>query len=307
VWDVITHKSIGGSMKERQLKAVLVVVVVVALAGFAVTAQSFPVTVIDDRGQEITIDSQPNRIIIAGTPLYAEIVIDLGAVDKLVAISESPDNPQQVASLPKVGPNYSPNIEMIISFNPDLVIGPTDWGGERGRLESAGIKVLSTPFIKAIPDIFSTIRTVGTALGLSDQANALIGQIAEEIVEIEKNTLAQEKVKAAFMYASMSDAPPYACGSETIEADLMMRSGGENVFYDIQGAKQVSFEEIVSRDPQVIFTAPSQIENLLSNALLKGVSAVKNGRVYGINSAWVTSTEVARVIRQMAGFFRSEN
>lgn len=293
-------------MKKKQSKLLLAVVVALTALGLVATAQSFPVTVIDDRGLEITIDSQPTRVIIAGIPLYTEIVIDLGGIDQLVAVAESPDNPQQVESLPKVGPNYSPNVEMIISLNPDLVIGPSDWGGERGRLESAGITVLTTPFILCIPDIFSTIRTVGIALGLSNQANTLVGQIAEEVVEIEATTLAEESITAAFMYASMPDTPPYASGSGAIETELIIRAGGENVFYDVQGSKQVSFEEIVSRDPEVIFTAPSQIENIMSNALLKSVSAVKNGRVYGINSAWLTSTKVARALRQMGEFLHSE-
>jgi iron complex transport system substrate-binding protein len=293
-------------MPKKHLKMVLVAVVAFAVLGFVAAAQSFPVTVIDDRGLEVTINAAPQRVIIAGIPLYTEIVIDLEAMDRLVAVAQSPDNPAQVENLPQVGPNYSPNIEMIISLNPDLVIGPTDWGGERGQLEAAGITVLTTPFIISIPDIFSTIRTVGIALGLSQRADDLIGQIAEEVVEIEAWTLAQEPVRAAFLYASMPDTPPYASGSAAIETELIKRAGGENVFCDVQGSKQVSLEEIVARDPELIFTAPSQIENLISNQLLKNLSAVKNDRVYGINSAWITSTKVASALRQMGEFLHIE-
>jgi len=288
------------------MKRILAVLAVLMLLGVVASAQQYPVTVIDDRGNAVTINSQPNRVVVAGIPLYTEILIDLGALDRLIAVAKSPDNPPEVADFPTVGPSFSPNVEVILSLEPDLVLGPGDWGGERGKLESAGITVLTTPLISAIPDIFSTIRTVGRALGLKEQAEVLIGQIAEAIITIEASTLAAEPVRAAFLYASVPDTPPYAAGSGAIENELILRAGGENVFCDVQGFPQVSLEEIVARDPEVILTAPSQIENITSNTLLKTVSAVKNGRVYGINAAWITSTKVVEALKRMGEFLHPE-
>jgi len=290
----------------RVWKVGLPLLIVVLLLGLILAAQQYPVTVIDDRGLEIRIERQPSRIVVAGIPLYTEILIDLGVLDRLIAVAESPDNPPEVADVPRVGPSFSPNVEVILSLEPDLVLGPGDWGGERGKLELAGITVLTTALISGIPDIFSTIRTVGTVLGLKDGAEVLIGQIAEEIITIEASTIAEEPVRAAFLYASLPDTPPYAAGSNAIENELILRVGGRNVFCDVQGFPQVSLEEIVSRDPEVIFTAPSQIENITSNKLLRTVSAVKNGRVYGINAAWITSTKVAEALKQMSTFLYSE-
>jgi len=283
-------------------KGVWVLLVALVLVGLVAAAQQYPVTVIDDRGFEIRIEQQPIRIVVAGIPLYTEIVIDLEALDRLIAVAGSPDNPPEVVDLPRVGQSFSPNVEIILSMEPDLVLGPGDWGGERGKLELAGITVLTTPLISGIPDIFSTIRTVGMALGLKEGAEMLIGQIAEDIITIEASSLAEEPLRATFLYASVPDTPPYAAGSGAIENELILRAGGENIFFDVQGFPQVSLEEIVSRDPEVIFTAPSQIENITSNTLLKTVSAVKNGRVYGINVAWITSTKVAEALKQMGEF-----
>ena len=293
-------------MTKKVWKGLWALVGVLVLLGVVASAQQYPVTVVDDRGVAVTINSQPNRIVVAGTPLYTEIMIDLGAVDRLIAVAESPDNPPEVADLPTVGPSFSPNVEVILSLKPDLVLGAGDYGGVRGKLEAAGITVLTTPFIKGIPDIFSTIRTVGTALGLQKQAEVLIGQIAEKVVTIEASTLDEEPVSAAFLYASQPNTPPYAAGSGAIENELILRAGGKNVFSDVQGFPQVSLEEIVSRNPEVIFTDPSQIENITSNPLLKTVAAVKNNRVYGIKAASITSTKVAEVLKQMGEFLHPE-
>ena len=293
-------------MTKRVWKGIWALLVVVLLLGLAAIAQQYPVTVIDNRGLEIRIEQQPNRIVVAGIPLYTEIMVDLGAVDRLVAVASSPDNPPEVASLPTVGPSFSPNVEIILSMEPDLVLGPGDWGGERGKLESAEITVLTTPLIAGIPDIFATIRTVGIALGLEEEASGLIGQIAEAIISVETTILAEHSVKAAFLYAGTPDTPPYAAGSGAIENELILRAGGENVFSDVQGFPQVSFEEILSRNPTVIFTAPSQIENITNNALLQEVTAVKDGRVYGIKASHVTSTKVAEVLKVMSEFLHPE-
>ena len=259
---------------------------------------AFPVTVIDDRGQEITIERSPERIVAIGA-LYAQVVVDLGAIDRLVAIGETEDNPAAVADLPSVGPTYAPNVELILGYEPDLVLGATDWGGERPALEAAGVTVLTLPWVTSIATIFETIRVIGVGLGADENGALLIGRIASEIVEAEALVLGKPTVSAAFLYAASPDDPPYAAGSGAIENELILRAGGSNVFTDVQDFPQISFEEVIERDPDVIFTAPSQIENITGNPFLQSVSAVASGRVVGIRASVVTSTRVAEALLAM--------
>jgi iron complex transport system substrate-binding protein len=266
--------------------------------GLVLLAAAFPVTISDDREQEVTIESLPERIVAVGA-LYAEIVVDLGAIDRLVAVAESADNPVATADLPSVGPTYAPNVELILGFEPDLVLGATDWGGERPSLEAAGVTVLTTPLLTSVPSIFESIRTIGAALGANEQSALLIGRIAADIIEAEALVLGRPAVSAAFLYASSLDDPPYTAGSDAIENELILRAGGTNVFSDAQGFPQISFEEIIARDPNVIFTAPSQIANITGNPFLQSVSAVVNGRVIGIRASVVASTRVAEALRAM--------
>lgn len=281
------------------MKISAVIVVVVGLLGLVAWAQTYPVSVVDDRGIQITIASRPERIISIGA-LYTEILIDLGAGNRLVAVADSPDNPQVVAGLASVGPSYAPSVEVILSLDPDLVLGATDWSGERPALEEAGVVVLTASLLTGLPDLFAAIRAVGTAVGLLDVAEALIGRIAEEIIRVESTALQSIRVRAAFLYAGSADAPPHAAGDGAIENELIHRAGGENIFADVEGFPPVSFEAIIARDPEVIFTDPFQIANITGNPLLKGISAVKNGRVYGIKASHATSTKVADVLQAMA-------
>ncbi len=284
-------------MRKIVLETSFLVMLLVLFAEFA-NGDPFPVTVTDDRGQAITVDAMPQRIITVGA-LYAEIVIDLGAVDRLIAVADSPDNPHDTVGLPSIGPAYAPSVELMISLDPDLVLGATDWGGERPALEAAGITVLTTPMLTSVSDIFAAIHTVGAAIGRESESAELIGRIAERIVNSEAASLGKPRVAAAFLYASSPNAPPYAAGAGTIEHELILRAGGENVFSDIEGFPQVGLEEILTRDPAVIFTDPSQVENITGNPLLQNVAAVRNGRVVGIGASQVASTQVDVALRAM--------
>ena len=281
----------------RRINVIVAVATTIVLS-LALLAGAFPVTVVDDRGHEITIESMPERIVAVGA-LYAEIVGDLGAIDRLIAVAESPDNPTATADLPSVGPTYAPSVELILGFGPDLVLGATDWGGERPSLEAAGVTVLTTRLLTSVTEIFESIRTIGRAIGADEEGALLIGRIAAEIVESEAAILGKPAVPAAYLYASSPNDPPYAAGSGSLENELILRAGGTNVFSDAQGFPQVAFEEIITRNPYVIFTAPSHIENITNNLFLQSVSAVVDGRVVGIRASVVASTRVAEALRAM--------
>ena len=276
----------------------IIVLISVFIAAQAVLAgeSDYPVTVVDDRGQDVTLETLPARII-AVNALYAEIIVDLGALDRLIAVADSPDNPEVTSGIPSVGPTYAFNVELVVGLEPDLVLGATDWGGERPALEAAGITVLTTPLLASVPDIFSSIESIAAAIGSSSEGAVLVGRIAREIVDAEALILGLPVVNAAFLYAGTPGDPPYAAGLGAIENELILRAGGTNVYADVDGFPQVSFESILSKDPAVIFTAPSHIENLLGHPLLQSISAIRNGRVIGIRASVIASTQVSQGLR----------
>jgi iron complex transport system substrate-binding protein len=256
------------------------------------------VIIVDDRGKEIEVPLPVERIVVAGTPLYTEILIDLGAKDLIVGVTESPDNPPEVSDVPRVGPPFQPNVETILALEPDVVLGAI--GDVRDQLEAAGLIVV-TPvlFIQSLPDIFSIMDVIGLIAERAVEAELLIGRISERIVRVESAVVQRDRVRAAFLFAP-PDMPPFAVGRGSVEGELLARAGAENVFADIEGVQQVSFEAVVERDPDVIFTDPAQIENLLNNPLLRDVKAVRDGRVVGVKASALTSTRVAEALRAMA-------
>jgi len=288
------------------LVGVVAAVAVGLMVGAVGVAQNARVIVIDDRGLEIVIDQPVGRIVVAGTPLYSEILVDLGVDDLIVGVAESADNPEEVSDLPSIGTSFQPNIEEVIALEPDVVFGALF--DARDQLEAAGIVVV-TPvgFITSVPDIFKVIRDVGAIVNESVRAELLIGEISSEIVELESHVAQEERLTAAFLFAFSATDPPFTTPKGSVEGELISRAGGINIFADASPDAPVSFETIIERNPDVIFTDPSQIENITGNPLLQEIDAVVNNRVYGVSASALTSTRVVDALRVMAAHLHPES
>jgi iron complex transport system substrate-binding protein len=262
------------------------------------TLAGYPVKVVDDRGKEITIPKRPERIIVAGPALYAEILVDLGAASRVVGITESPDNPPEFAKVEKLGSVFAPNIEKIIALRPDVIFGASS--KPREALEAVGLIVVTTPFISSSIDVFKSVRTIGLVIeGELQKSDALVGRTSESIVTDEAKVLELVRPSVAILYPS-AEAPPFAAGGVTPENEILLRAGGLNVFADVQGYKQISFEELIKRNPEIILTDPAQVTLITGNRLLREIRAVKNGKVYGVKASAWTSSRIGKTLRQVA-------
>lgn len=266
---------------------------------------SHPVVVVDDRGMDIVLDVAPRRIIAIGS-LYAQLLVDLNAADRLVAVADSPDNPSEVDGIASVGPSFAPSVEVMASLRPDLVLGATDWGGERPALEALGITVLTTPMLTSIADILDTVRLIGMAIGESERAMASCAQIESAVAAVGDRVAALPPVRAAFLYPPSLGVAPYVAGKGSIEGELLERAGAVNVFVDVDGFPQVGVEEILVRDPEVIFASPSQVAYVTDDPLLQTLTAVRTGRVFGISAGRAASTAVGDVLEELANLLHPE-
>ncbi len=269
----------------------------------------YPVIVIDERGREIAIAQQPQRIVTI-LPLYAEIALDLEAGARIVGVTDSADNPPELADLPKVGTAFNPSIEQILALEPDLVLGAFD--PARLALEDVGLVVFlgGKPggSIDRITEIFKLIRNVGLILwGDTERADRLIGSLAEEIIAIEEKLLDRPKVTVAVLYRGSLEALPFAPGPASPEHEIVTRALGLDVFSDVPlFGGEVSLETLLQRDPEVILTDPSQMENITRDGRLKDLQAVRHGRVFGVRASQWVSSRISQTLRTVAQLLHPE-
>ena len=89
---------------------------------------TFPLTITDDDGVEVTIPEEPQRIV-TFAPSMTEIVFELGLGDRLVGVSGPFDDyPAAAKDIEEVGGagdfGVDPTIEKVVSLEPDCAHDP---------------------------------------------------------------------------------------------------------------------------------------------------------------------------------------
>jgi iron complex transport system substrate-binding protein len=253
---------------------------------------SFPVTITDDDGVEVTIDAEPRRIV-TFAPSMTEIVFALGLGDRLVGVSGPfDDHPPAAKRIERVGGagdfGVDPNIEEVLALEPDLFL--TIPGGDtwKQRLRDLGVPVV-TLHADDLPDLLRGIRTIGELTGASAEASELADRMGSEIDEVETQAAAGGDVSCFF---EVYYPPLTTVGPDTFVFDLLERAGCDPV---TAGAKsdypEWSVDELVADGPEVYFVTPESAGSVRAVARRPGfaaIPAIEVGRVVLVDGDLVT-------------------
>ncbi|MFC4184060.1 ABC transporter substrate-binding protein [Saccharococcus thermophilus] len=255
------------------------------------TQAAFPVTVKDGLGEEVTIKSRPQKIV-SLIPSNTEIAYALGLGDKIVGVSDFDNYPEDVKKKAKIG-GMEFNVEKVISLKPDLVLAHASsvHSSKDGiqQLKDAGITVLVVNDAKSFADVYHSIELVGKATGTADKAQEIINNMKtklEEIKEKAKQIKPEEQVK---VWVEVSPPPQiYTAGKGTFMDEMLQTISAKNVAGGLEGWPMVTEEKAVAYKPDVIITTYGGAKQVLGRAAWKDVPAVKNKRVYDVNTDLVS-------------------
>lgn len=193
----------------------------------------------------------PAQRIVSLAPSLTELAYSAGAGHLLVGAVSYSNYPKQALNLPKVGNHNGINFERLIALNPDLILV---WqSGNRPqdikRLKELGFHLLirDTQNLSDIPNLISEI---GQKAGTLQQANKEASRI-KHILQHTQQTY-QNKQKISVFY-QIWDRPLITIGQNQFISQAIGLCGGNNIFNDVsQLAPQVSVEEVLKRNPQVM-------------------------------------------------------
>ena len=276
-----------------------------ALVGAAPALTAFPISTVDDRCQSVTVEEAPQRIV-ALLPFYAEILLDLGAGERIVGVAEFPDELPALRDVPSVGPAFAASREQIVALRPDLVLGATDWDGLRAALEAVGTTVFTVGCFAGAPDfgaitgpddVFVAIAAVATVItGGAGPGEAIVERITADLAAVVRVV----RPSVAVLYPDPSGvAPPTVAGLGTPEHAAIEAAGGQAAF-EQEGYPQVSVEELVRVDPQFVITDPSRVSDIAQDARFATLQAVRERHVCGIKASGWTSSAVGATVRELA-------
>ena len=216
------------------------------------------VSVQDDRGVVIRLESRPVRIV-ALSPHLTEIVYAAGAGNQLAAVVRYSDYPEAARRLPRVGDASRIDLERVIALKPDVILG---WqsgnpAGDLERLGRLGFRLfVSEP--RRLPDIARLLRTIGVLAGTSDTAAGAALEFERELAFLRSRYASRAPVR---VFYEIWHRPLLTVNKMHLISDVIALCGGINVFGESPVlTPSVSLESVVALRPDVILGGSSAIE-----------------------------------------------
>jgi iron complex transport system substrate-binding protein len=257
------------------------------------TEDVYPLTITDGMDREVVLPGPAQRIV-SIAPSNTEILFAIGAGDQIVGRDEISDYPPEALEVASIGSTYGElNTEAILALEPDLVLAATITSPEQVQtLDALGIPVYLLANPDDFPGLHENINVIGILTGRETDAEALAEDLDARIKEVTQKTTDAQKASVFYEVDGTDPTAPWTTGIGTFQDVLIGLVGGVNIAADIVGWGQMSLEEIVTRNPQVVIFGegpwvPTTVEALSERSGWGEIAAVADGRVYGIDTNWV--------------------
>jgi iron complex transport system substrate-binding protein len=289
-------------------------------------AQSYPVT-IENCDFTQTYEEAPSRIV-GVSPTLTETLIALGAGDNIIATGYSrpvllPEYTASYEAIPTKWEAY-PAKEVLLAAEPDFIYGAVSFfnpevAGTRQDLEALGSKTYNwsedcqTGSVTA-ELAYQKLRDLGSILGVSEGAETLIGEMQQQIADVETKLREVETKPRVFLYDS-EEVTPFTAGKRSLANWLVTTAGGQHIFEDLDAVYDyASWEAVIERDPEIIvildYGTPTGEEKktfLLNESRLASITAVQNQNIVIVPFEYMnTGVRVGMAVELLAKAFHPE-
>ena len=297
----------------------------------------YPRTIIDDSEEPVTVTIyKPVERIIVLHSNGAEILRTLNSSDRIIGVSkhtsDCADYFPQISRLPMVGSMTAPDIEKILSLEPDVVIAYgshfTRWSEElRKKLHGTDIILIRLDCYKP-ETMIDDVRKLGYIMKREGEAEEFAGWHIGylEVIDGRINDLQDKEDEKPRVYIEgYDDYKTYGTGSGAYQ--LVEMAGGRNIAESLSGSYiKVDPEWVVVQNPDIIVKVvgtqtgalcgygaddPDEMralrDEIMSRPELVDTEAVRTGRVYLIcaSGTW-TNPKYLIGLSYLAGWFHPE-
>lgn len=230
------------------------------------TEAAGPYTVVDDRGMEVTFNEVPETII-SLQPSNTEILFELGVGEQIIGATDYDTYPEAAEKIERVSNSMAINAERILELNPDVVVAYTSGNEEQiTQLEDAGLKVFVIASATSFDDVYTDIIQLSEVMGVEEKGDEIVAGIQAQITAVQEKTDTVATKKK--VYYEVSPAPDiWTTGNHTFQQEIMNAAGVENLFADQESWLSVTEEDVITRNPEVIITPATYMENAVDEIL----------------------------------------
>ncbi|MBN1823138.1 MAG: cobalamin-binding protein [Endomicrobiales bacterium] len=227
----------------------------------------------------------PKRIV-ALAPSISKSLALLGLEGRVVGVTTY--CPDCYSKTEKIGTVLEPNVEKIVSLKPDLVVASREGNrlGPVEKIRQLGIEVYVMGSVDSYEQICGEFGKLAEFLGESKKADEIVERSRARLAALSGKTAGAERPR---VFWQIGARPMFSASAGSFINDIIAFAGGTNIMEDLKARHpQVSLEEVVKRNPEVIILVSMGAESgeVLENwKKLPEISAVRNERVYFVDSA----------------------
>ncbi|HVJ50041.1 ABC transporter substrate-binding protein [Desulfitobacterium sp.] len=253
---------------------------------------TYPFKITDDFKAEVTIPAEPKRIV-SLVPASTETLYALGLGDNVVGVTKYDDYPKEALQKAEYvfEDSLKPNTEQILKLNPDLIIV-----GLQDEKTITAIRNLKIPVVQFNPQTlnstYDTLLKFGQITNKQAEAQKLVNAMQQKEKSIEQKVAGIKDADRLKVWIEV-DPNLFTAGEGTFLNELLLKAGGKNIASDVKDWAQYSTEQVIAKNPQVIFDTysyylPNVKETIFARPSWQNLDAIKNKRVVDLDSDMVT-------------------
>lgn len=236
--------------------------------------------------QNTKLDSK--KRVVSLVPSHSEWIYTLGAESRLIARSDHCDYPPEIKDKPSIGSLFPINIEKIISLQASDLLMIDGHEPFKEQMQKLGIKVHNLQN-HTIQDYWDHILYLGQLLGKEKRAQEWIKKAKKRLPILSKTSQSPKSIFVEIWYK-----PLMSVGDQTYIADALRLAGAEVVVKNIGDWPQVSLEQVLQWNPEVLLISSPSLYKQLSQkkeqdrpVVWRKIKAVQDGHVYLLSGRFV--------------------
>jgi ABC-type Fe3+-hydroxamate transport system substrate-binding protein len=255
---------------------------------------------------ESPVDYVPRRVV-SLVPSLTESLFGLDLGDRLVAISDDCTYPADgVQLISRVGGPQSPDLDRIITLQPDLVLLNDD----ENRIEDIdALRAADMPvWITGPRTVFDALNVLWSIMDIFDHP-VMVPRVREIERAYDYTNGAARAQTPGRVFAPLASAPWMTFNAKTFPHDLLRVCGGQNVFADAEDCyPEIGLDEIEAAQPDVMLV-PGALGPQTARLRELDVPAAHNERMYMIDGTLLTwhGTRIAFALRDLPALLMEES
>jgi len=243
----------------------------------------------DEVGRKVRVPQEVDRVV-SLAPNLTEIVFALGDGNHLAGDTDFCDYPAEALQKPHVGGPVNPNMEVIVSLMPDLVLATKSINRREtvNALDRIGLPVYVTD-PHSVEEMVASVEHLGNALGVEKSAAMVAEDLRGRLSDLDRRL--EGAAPRRVLFVVWTD-PLISIGRDTFIADALRRAGGRSVVDTKAEWPHVSMEEIVRLQPEILVFASAHagdtqrdIDELRTRPGWKNLAAMQKGNIVVVSDA----------------------